>query len=223
MRWVTFDCYGTLVDWHAGFASILSPLAGAKTRDLLRAYHDIEPTIEAETPHRRYRDVLVSGLVRAAGVAGVNLSPAQASTLPDQWALLPVFPDVEDMLVGLRAMGCRIAVLTNCDDDLFESTRRRMNTRFDEIVTADRVCDYKPALSHFRYFGRRSGAARADWVHVGCSWFHDMAPARAMGLKHLLLDRDGIVGGLAEPVTSVRSAEEVCDAVKTLFEAKDVR
>ena len=189
-RWVTFDCFGTLVDWRGGFAAVLTPLTGENTAAVLRAYHQIEPTVESETPHRFYRDVLATSLQRAAASVGVPLSDQQAGTLPQSWASLPVFADVEPMLATLRLAGYRLAVLTNCDEDLFEMTHRSFRQRFDLVVTAERVRDYKPSPAHFRYFSRSTGAEPGNWVHVACSWFHDIAPARELGIRRVWLDRD---------------------------------
>src|SRR5438105_4699796 len=157
MRWVTFDCCGTLVDWNAGFAAILRPLVGDRTPQVTDAYHRLERRLEQETPHRLYTDVLATGLLRAAEEVGVPLSEAQARSLPERWGTLPVFADAEPMLAALRAAGYRLAVLTNCDEDLFAQTQRAFRTPFDLVVTAERVLDYKPAPAHFHYFARKSG------------------------------------------------------------------
>ena len=191
MRWISFDCFGTLVDWHSGFAAILEPLVGDRTPEVMAAYHRHERMLEAETPHRLYQDVLSTSLARAAAEAGVALTEAEARRLPDSWGTLPLFDDVEPMLAGLRAMGCRLAVLTNCDDDLFAQTERAFRRRFDLVVTAERVRDYKPAPAHFRFFSRSTGVGASDWAHVACSWYHDIGPARELGINRVWLDRDG--------------------------------
>lgn len=221
MRWVTFDCFGTLVDWHAGFSAILAPLAGAQTPDLLRAYHRVEPLLEAETPHRLYKDVLASSVLQAARDVGIPLSATASQALPREWAALPVFEDVEPMLAGLRAMGVSLAVLTNCDDDLFALTQRAFGRSFDLVVTAERVRDYKPSATHFRFFSRSTGVRAADWVHVAASWFHDIEPAGRLGLKRVWLDREGEGSGMTTGDNGmsirVRSGAEVGDAVSSLF------
>jgi 2-haloacid dehalogenase len=224
MRWVSFDCFGTLVDWNSGFAAILTAIAGPTTADLLREYHRAEALLEGETPHRSYKDVLAGSLSRAAGVVGVPLTSTQVGALTDSWGSLDVFADVEPMLAGLRAMGCRLAVLTNCDEDLFERTHQSFREPFDLVVTAERVKDYKPSPSHFRYFARVSGAERSDWVHVANSWYHDIAPARELGILHLWLDRDGGAGSVMDQRGAsprVRSADQVCRAVTALFGARE--
>lgn len=216
-RWITFDCFGTLVDWNAGFAGILTPLAGARTAELVRAYHKFERTLEAERPHKLYKEVLVSGLLRAAREIDLPLSQARALELPKSWGQMPVFPDVEDMLAGLRAMGCRLAVLTNCDDDLFAETQRCFRQPFDRVVTAQRVEDYKPTPTHFEFFARSSGLRREDWIHVACSWFHDIAPAGKLGIRSVWLDRDRTGEDPMRASAHVHSAAEVCSAIGGLF------
>jgi 2-haloacid dehalogenase len=217
-RWVTFDCFGTLVDWNTGFSAVLTPLFGPRTADVLRAYHEFERELEAERPHRLYKDVLANGLLRAAAKVGITLSESGARKLQHSWASLPVFGDVEEMLARLRAMGCRLAVLTNCDDDLFAQTQRNFREPFDLVITAERVGAYKPALAHFQCFAQSSGVALKDWVHVACSWFHDIAPASAFGVQPIWLDRD--MGGEKEAVSfpHVRSASEVVPAAQKLYQ-----
>ena len=219
VRWVTFDCFGTLVDWNTGFAAILAPLVGDKTPDVMRAYHHFERLLEQETPHRLYKDVLTAALSRAAEEVGVPLSESQARRLPQQWATLPVFGDVEAMLADLRGDGCRLAVLTNCDDDLFAQTQRAFRAPFDLVVTAERVCDYKPSPAHFRYFTRVSGVTPGAWIHVANSWYHDIAPARDLGIPRVWLDRDDTGETPAAASVRIRSATGVREAVGTLFRA----
>ena len=79
VRWITFDCYGTLVDWNAGFAAILRPMAGERTHELLNAYHRHEPRVQAERPFRSYKDVLTISLARAAAEIGVRIVSELAS------------------------------------------------------------------------------------------------------------------------------------------------
>ena len=163
------------------------------------------------------KDVLATALLRAAEQAGVTLSEPQARALPDSWATLPIFDDTEPMLADLRAMGCRLAVLTNCDEALFEQTHRSFRQRFDAVVTAERVSAYKPSLTHFRFFAQSSGVAGSDWVHVACSWYHDIAPARELGIKRVWLDRDQTGQDAKTASAYVRSAAEVRGGVAALY------
>jgi 2-haloacid dehalogenase len=216
-RWITFDCFGTLVDWHHGFAAIIGPLAGQRTADVLQAYHRFERLLEQQTPHRSYRDVLTAALQRAAEDVGITVSEADARRLPSAWGTQPVFEDVEPMLASLRKSGCRLGVLTNCDEDLFEMTQRAFRVRFDLVVTAERVRDYKPSLAHFRYFARTTGAGPDNWMHVACSWYHDIAPARELGVRRVWLDRDRSGEDRSSASAYVQSAAAVPDAIARLW------
>lgn len=189
-RWLTFDCFGTLVDWHTGFAAILRPLAGARTAELVAAYHEFERPLEQERPHRLYANVLREGVARAAAKIGLAVAPGAVDALPANWGTQPVFADVEPALAALRADGWKLAVLTNCDRALFAQTQRAFRQPFDLVVTAEEVKDYKPSLAHFRHFWRVSGVARENWIHAACSFYHDIGPAREMGIARIWVDRD---------------------------------
>jgi len=189
-RWITFDCFGTLVDWHTGFANILRPLAGERVGELVAAYHRFERPLEEARPHRLYAEVLCEGVARAAREIGLNVNVATLDALPENWATQPIFPDVEPALAELRAAGWKLAVLTNCDRALFAQTERGFRQPFDLVVTAEEVKDYKPSLAHFRHFWRVSGVERRDWVHAACSFYHDIGPARAMDIARIWVDRD---------------------------------
>lgn len=215
-RWITFDCFGTLVDWNTGFREALEAVAGRHAPEVLREYHHFERLCEAERPHRSYKEVLTDALARAADEVGVALPRTHAETLQDAWDSMPLFPDVERMLDDLRNMGCRLAVLTNCDDDLFERTHQSFANRFDLVVTAEQVRDYKPSVSHFRYFDRVSGVGVGDWIHVGCSWYHDIVPARKLGIRSVWLDRDDTGEDPGTATVRVRSALDVPRAVAKL-------
>lgn len=189
MQWITFDCFGTLVDWHNGFRAILSDARIERVDDLEEAYHRHEAAVESET-YRSYRDATRVTLERAAGDFGIALAPAQRTAIADNWSRLPVFEDTVPALRQLKADGWKLAVLTNCDDDLFAETERAIGVPFDAVVTAQRVRSYKPALAHFVYF-RDNVCGNADrWVHTACSWFHDIAPARELGIPRIWIDRD---------------------------------
>lgn len=189
-RWVTFDCYGTLVDWKTGFADILRPLAGDRTPALVTALAALEPPVAARRPHLPYREVLAQTLRLAADQELIPLTGDQERLPADSWRDLPVFPDAREALAGLHAAGWRVAVLTNCDDDLFAFSAERLGEPLDEVVTAEQVSAYKPMLDHFREFARRTGAGPARWVHVGNSWMADIVAAARLGLPRVWIDRD---------------------------------
>lgn len=216
-RWVTFDCYGTLIDWKQGLSRLLAPVFGDLTEDLIQAYHVHERLIEAEQPHRLYREVIQLTLAQAARSLGLSLAPSDAVRVLRGWGTLSVFPDVEPMLASLRSQGIRLGVLTNCDNDLFAETQRRFSQRFDQVITAEQVGSYKPQLGHFLKFRELVGASDRRWVHVACSWFHDVEPATRMGIHRIWLDREQGDEGLPGTARRVASAEPVADGVAQLF------
>ncbi|MGA8534493.1 MAG: HAD family hydrolase [Candidatus Tumulicola sp.] len=185
-RWVSFDCFGTLVDWHTGFRAILQRGGARRPHELVAAFHRHEPAVEAES-YRAYRDVTRIALERA--MAELHLEPALPATIiADGWPTLPVFADTTPALERLRAEGWLLAVLTNCDVDLFAETARSLGVAVDRVITAQEVRSYKPALAHFHRF--RETIGEAPWIHVACSWFHDIVPGRTVGVPRIWIDRD---------------------------------
>jgi 2-haloacid dehalogenase len=175
-RWVTFDCYGTLVDWNAGLRDALG------SEELLERYHELEPEVQAEEPTRSYRGVMAE----VARRLGVDVSPGD--TLPG-W---PVFPEVRGALEEARARGWKLAILSNSDRDLIESSMRAIGVPFELAVVASEVGSYKPASGHWLAFEREVG--RMPDVHVAQSHFHDVVPATALGLPTVWINRLGETG-----------------------------
>jgi 2-haloacid dehalogenase len=185
---MTFDCYGTLLDWQTGFRRILEPVADGRIDELVQAFHAVEPEVERELSGALYKDILREGLARAAERAGVELP--DRDVLIDGWHTIRAFPDTVDALRMLHAHGWKIGILTNCDLDLFDATRAALDVQPDLVVTAEEVRSYKPALGHFERFEELSGVQRGDWVHAAVSWWHDMVPARELGLRRIWVDRE---------------------------------
>jgi 2-haloacid dehalogenase len=121
------------------------------------------------------------------------------------------------MLAELRSFGCRLAVLTNCDEDLFAPVHRKFQQPFDLVITAERVRDYKPALTHFRTFQEMTGVLPMDWVHVACSWVHDIAPARELGIRSIWLDRDRTGHNPAAATARIENADQLPAVIKHLL------
>ena len=188
---VTFDCYGTLIDWEDGIASAFVREAAADGVSLDRsriigAYHEIEPTVEAER-YESYRDVLARTARRVADRLGWELSEERSRFLPESLPDWSPFPDTNPALVDLAAAGYRLGILSNVDNDLLERTRTHFPVDFEIIVTAAQVRSYKPAHGHFLEARRRVGAAR--WLHAAQSWFHDVVPAHELGIPVAWVNR----------------------------------
>jgi 2-haloacid dehalogenase/putative hydrolase of the HAD superfamily len=196
-RWdvVTFDCYGTLIDWETGIAGAFREAARATGTALdvgaaLAAYHEIEPVVQAEA-FRSYREVLAESARRVAARLGWRLPAERAGFLAESLPSWPPFADTNAALDRLAAAGCRLGILSNVDDDLLAGTRRRLAPVFDPalVVTAQQVRSYKPAPAHFEEARRRIGGA--PWVHAAQSLFHDVAPTRALGIPGVWINRQG--------------------------------
>ena len=189
-RWISFDCFGTLVSWQRGFPQILSRVAGDRAEALANAYHAFEASLEAG-PYRSYKDIVILSTERAAKKIGVKLSRDDASVLVRHWDEQPIWEDVGPALAETQRYGWKVAALTNCDRDLFARTQATLPFAFDLAVTAEDVRSYKPSLRHFERFEElTSSSPRSRWVHVACSWFHDIEPASRLGIKRVWIDRD---------------------------------
>jgi 2-haloalkanoic acid dehalogenase type II len=216
---VTFDCYGTLVDWHAGLGDLLTPIAGARAPEVVQAFAGCQLALEKQGPVRTHKQVLRAALLTAAGERGVRMTDADARTLTGSWSALRPFADVEAMLAALRARGYRLGVLTNVDDDLFEITHRSFAAPFHLFVTAERVRGYKPEPWLFRAFERMTRVERGNWVHVASDWYRDIAPAEALGVAPVWLDREGVAPSGAAPRAA--SGIEVVRAIDEHFASRN--
>ncbi|MGD2135694.1 MAG: HAD-IA family hydrolase [Gemmatimonadales bacterium] len=190
---LTFDCYGTLVDWETGIVEACRAAAAADgvTLDretVLRVHAEVEPAVQAER-FRSYRDVLIEVAHAIGRAAGWTLSRERAAFLPESLPQWPPFPETNGALRALARRGHPLGVLSNVDDALLAGTLDQLAVRFDLLVTAEQVRSYKPAIAHFERARRHVGAR--DWLHVAQSWFHDIAPAHALGIPAVWINRKG--------------------------------
>jgi 2-haloalkanoic acid dehalogenase type II len=188
---ITFDCYGTLIDWENGISTAFAKAAAADARQLdraqvLQAYSEIEPSVEAAA-YRRYRDVLTETAQRVAERFRWPLSGERAVFLAESLPGWQPFADTNPALERLVAAGYSLGILSNVDDDLLAGTRGHFTVSFDLLVTAQQVGSYKPAHRHFTEARQRVGGQR--WLHVAQSYFHDVVPARALGIPVAWINR----------------------------------
>ncbi len=188
-RWATFDCYGTLIDWERGIAGTLTRLwPDRDPTPLLEAYHRIEADVQHGS-RATYRSVLTGLLVRLAAEHELPLAEPERDALARSLPEWSPFPEVPGALAELRRRGWRLAILSNTDPDLLDASIRRIGIVVDLRITAADAGSYKPAPGHWAAFSRRSGADRAEWVHVAASLFHDVAPANQLDLPVVWIDR----------------------------------
>ena len=192
---LTFDCYGTLIDWEAGLTAALhaalgDAAAGRQADELLEAYGRHEAAAEAG-PYQGYRSILAGGLRGVAADLGLTVGDEAAERFGGSVVDWPAFPDSSAALRRLRTR-FRLGVLTNCDDDLFAASRERLDVTFDWVMTAQQVGAYKPAEVNFRtLLGRLAadGVGPERILHVAQSLYHDHAPAQRLGLRTVWIDR----------------------------------
>jgi 2-haloacid dehalogenase len=191
VRWATFDCYGTLIDWNAGIAAVLEELWGVeRAPELLKRYHELEPEIEAER-YRSYAEVMTLTLERIAQQVGYGIPEGESGMLAQSLPSWPPFPEVPDALRELRHRGWNLVILSNSDRALIIESEKQLGVPFDLMIVAEDVQSYKPAHAHWERFFELTTADKAHHVHVAASPFHDIAPARELGLKSVWINRLG--------------------------------
>jgi 2-haloacid dehalogenase len=213
-RWLTFDCFGTLIDWRHGIRTTGELLFPGHGQQFLDAYIAIEAEVETEGSFRRYRAILTETTRRAAKQLSVDLKPDDATALVSTIPYWPPFGDVGPALSELRKEGWKFALLTNCDRDIIALTQRRLPVSFDAVVTAEDVAAYKPSPAHFLLFQSTFGASADDWIHVAQSYFHDIRPASELGIRRIWVNRqrelddaglaDAMLTGLVDLPETVR-------------------
>ncbi len=188
---ITFDCYGTLVDWERGIGDAFLAAAredGIELRrdEALKMYALIEQVVEREH-YRLYKDVLIETAARVAHALGWNIAYERATFLVNSFRDWKPFADTNPARERLRSAGYTLGILSNVDNDLLAATRRHFTVDFDVIVTAQQVHSYKPAHGHWLAARERIGNAR--WLHAAQSNVHDIVPTNALGIPNAWVNR----------------------------------
>jgi 2-haloacid dehalogenase len=211
-EWLSFDCYGTLIDWETGLLTYLRPLfqiKGCAVSDaqILRLYSEFEPRQQAGQ-YRTYREVL-AGVVRDfARELHFEVSDSEADGLAESIRDWRPFADTVAGLQRLHSR-CKLAVLSNLDDDLFACTAPKLEVPFDAVVTAQQVHSYKPSLNSFEALLRRLAIPRERLLHVAESLYHDVAPARELGISTVWVNRRQGREAAASKLAEVKADLEV--------------
>jgi putative hydrolase of the HAD superfamily len=196
-RALSFDCYGTLIDWEAGLIGQLRPWAEAHQVEvgdeaLLQLFAEIEPEVEAEgSPPPLYPQVLKEVLGRIGACLGVEPTAEELASFGGSVGDWPAFPDTADALARLKAR-YRLIIVSNVDRRSFAGSNRRLGVAFDRIITAEDVGSYKPHTAHFEALLATlpsMGVERHQLLHVAQSLFHDHEPAQRQGLESVWIDR----------------------------------
>jgi 2-haloacid dehalogenase len=199
IRLITFDCYGTLIDWETGMLSNLRRLFSRKGKAiaddamLLELYGEAEAEIEAG-PYQRYRTVLS----RTVQMIGHRLDVPVTAEDGEQFAgSLTQWEPFPDTVAALKTLGSqfKLGIISNVDDDLLAETKKKLGVKFDLIVTAEQVQSYKPSLNNFQEALRRSGLKKEQILHAGQSLYHDIAPTISLGITNVWVNRPSIRPG----------------------------
>ena len=200
---LTFDCYGTLIDWESGIWAAFQPLlehnrARRERADVLAAFARAESTQQAATPGLPYPLILRRALEAAAADLGLSSTPALAEAFGFSVGDWPAFADSVDALTRLRRR-CRLVILSNVDRASFAASNARLGVAFDAVYTAEDIGSYKPDPKNFEYLLEHLspdlGVSPERVLHTAQSVFHDLVPASAAGLATAWIDRQGLAEG----------------------------
>lgn len=195
---VSFDCYGTLIDWETGIWDALQPLlmhnrcSTVARLDGLEAFASAESAIEQAHPKLLYREILTRVHQAMAQQFGLTSTAAMDTAFGNSIPSWPAFPDTADALRFLKTR-YKLIILSNVDRDSFAASNTRLGVTFDVVLTAEEIGSYKPALDNFRYMlkslDEQFGFGKGDLLHTAQSLYHDHAPARHLGLSNAWIDR----------------------------------
>jgi 2-haloacid dehalogenase len=223
VRWLTFDCYGTLIDWETGILQAVRPVLASRgahpsDTDVIAAYARLEREIQSG-PYLPYRRVLQQVMTGLAHSFGTELTSEESDALPESLQDWPAFSDTAASLQALQSR-FRIAVISNIDDDLFAFTAPKLGITLDALITAQQCRSYKPSLNNFHVAMDRLGAQPAEVLHCAESLYHDIAPANRLGIRSVWVNRHRDQGGAsasgsaeAAPALEVGSMAELAGAL----------
>lgn len=194
-QWLTFDCYGTLIQWDEGLQAAVRDLLARKGAastppgELIAVYDRHEHALEQTPPHRSFREVSAEGLRRALAELGLPAAPGDAELLTGRIGAMPPFPEVVGVLRTLKAAGHRLAIVSNTDDDIIAGNVAQLGGLIDRVVTAQQAGAYKPDRRLFDHAHAQLGVQPAAVVHICASPHLDHAAARDIGFRCVWVDR----------------------------------
>lgn len=220
--WLTFDCYGTLIQWDEGLLGAMENILAAKGRNIDQAafisvYDRHEHELEQQRPHRSFKDVSATALELAMGAFDLPFDAGDAEILTGSIGRMPPFPEVVETLGGLKAAGFKLAIISNTDDAIIAGNVAQLGGHVDRVITAEQAGAYKPSQQIFRHAWKSLGIEREDLVHICASPHLDLVAARELGFRAIWVDR----GTGRKPPSDYRPNETVptLDKVPGIFSA----
>ncbi len=192
---LTFDCYGTLIDWEGGMRAALASVIEKRGLSLdpfevHEKYAEIEPEIQ-ETRGGRYVDVMRMGVRETFAHFGVEVTDEEAGVFGDTLASWPKFSDTTAALTEMKNRGYKLVILSNTDENFIRQSIDNIGVEFDEVITAQAVGTYKPARGHWDRMLETLGVSKDIVLHVAQSYYHDVVPATGLGFKMAWINRKG--------------------------------
>lgn len=194
-EWLTFDCYGTLIQWDEGLLAAVDAIlarhggAGIDARRLIEAYDRHEHRLEQTPPHRSFRDVAGTGMRMAMEELGLACEATDVEILTSGISAMPPFPEVVETLGELKAAGFKLCIISNTDDDIIAGNVAQMGAYIDRVISAQQAEAYKPSRQIFEHAHSALGVSGDDIVHVCASPHLDLAAAREMGFRCIWINR----------------------------------
>ena len=210
-KYLTFDCYGTLIDWRTGIERELTAAIGRIDlggQELLDAYGAAERKEEAT--YKKYREVLRRSVLSMSNPLGAEVSDEAARKFAGSVPRWPAFPDTAAFLHEMGSRGYKRYILSNVDDDLLADTIKNHRLEIDGYVTAEQVGSYKPREGHWSEFLRRTGSTKSDVLHVAQSIYHDIIPTQRLGIASAWVNR------YREPLPQGASPSYISDSLEAL-------
>lgn len=194
-RWLTFDCYGTLIQWDEGLLAVVEKIISRQARasvnaeTLVHVYDKYEHELEAGKPHKSFRAVAGEALRRAMEELGLSYGPDDIEMLTSTISQMPPFPEVVDALGALKRQGFRLCIISNTDDDIIAGNVDQLGGHIDRVITAQQAQAYKPSRQIFEYAYRALNVTKNDIIHICASPHLDLTAARDMEFRCIWIDR----------------------------------
>lgn len=209
-KYITFDCYGTLIDWEGGIRDALKKIADKNNFNLnldgiSDKYIKAELEVEAEQ-YRKYYEVLQLSAKKLLESEGFEISDEDALEFANFIYSWQPFPETHDTLAVLKQKGYKLIILSNIDNQIIQNSIKLINIEFDGVITAEEVGSYKPAYGHWEEMLKRFNTEKEDVLHVAASYIHDIIPAKEQGFDAIWINRNG-----EEPTKGIRPDLEFKD------------
>lgn len=212
--YLTFDCYGTLIDWKSGVLSALRDYPNVAPDVFFETWWQVDRRLTCDTAYRRYREVLALDFAEAFQSVGIEITEKKAEWLADGLGDWTPFPDAPAALAAFKRLGFKLGILSNIDNELLERSVAQLGVAIDVRITAENIRSYKPETRHFEALLERTGLRPAQVLHIAASRFVDIAPASRLGFRTMYVQRTEPDGDYE--VTPEFTVDTLIDAIPIL-------